>query len=327
MNLEKILQSKATNAAFVTFYSGVQWLGAKLGPYYARKLPVEIERNRMVPTWEGHEIPVDIYRPRGPRPERGWPVALMIHGGGWRFFSKDSHALIAAQIAEMGYLTISPEYRLAPRHPFPGGLIDVLSVYDWIHAQAQNLDLDLKNAVVAGESAGASFALAISLLASGVASPQHILDPRFENRKLDWWVPKKALIHCGYHQISGSERYDSKLPAIIKARLRMIQVDYLPQSLSDRGRKHWGLADPLLILEEMAAQGMKITSEFPELMIPVGDRDPVLDDSLRLAQVLEKLGLKPRLEVYPKAPHSFYAMPWHAQYQRCWNDIRDFLKR
>lgn len=327
MNLEKLVQSRLTNAAFVTFYTGAQWVGAKLGPYYARKRPVDIERNRLVPSWEGHDVAVDIYTPRGPRPAAGWPVALMVHGGGWRFFSKDSHALVAAQIAELGYLTISPEYRLAPRHPYPAGLLDVVSVYDWIHAQAQNLNLDLKNVVVAGESAGGSFALAIALLASGVAGPHHLLDPRFENRKLDWSVPKKALLHCGYHQITGIERYDSRLPAIIRARLRMIQVDYLPQSLKEPARPHWGLADPLLILEELAAKDGKIQSEFPELMIPVGDRDPVLDDSVRLARVFEKLGLKPRLEIYPKGPHSFYAMPWHSQYKRCWADIARFLSR
>jgi acetyl esterase/lipase len=327
VNHEKIMQSRLTNGTLVTALSAMEWLGSRLGPYYARKRDVSIELNRPVPTWEGHTVHVDLYTPRTPRPERGWPVALMIHGGGWRFFSKDSHALIAAQIAEMGYLTIAPDYRLSPAHPFPGGLIDVLSVYDWMHAQAQNLNLDLSQVVVAGESAGASFALGISLLASGIASPQHILDPRFENQKLNWSVPKKAILHCGYHQVSNVARYDSKLSALVRARIRMIQRNYLPQSLEDPTRKHWGLADPLLILEELADSGVKITSSFPELFIPVGENDPVVDDSVRLAGVLERLGLKPRLEVYPKAPHSFYAMPWHAQYQRCWSDIGDFLRR
>lgn len=321
-----MLQSKLMNGTIVGFFTASQWLGARIGPYCAKKRNVTIERDRRVQTWEGHEVLVDIYTPRGTRPESGWPIALVTHGGGWRFFSKDSHALVAAQIAEMGYLTVATDYRLAPLHPYPRGLIDVLSVYDWIHAQARNLGGDLKNVAVIGESAGASFSLAICLLASGLASPQHILDERFGNRKLDWSVPKKAIIHCGFHQVSNPLRYHGKISTIVRCRLEMIQRNYLPQSLKDLTRKHWGLADPLLILEELAESGFKITNAFPDIFIPVGEKDPVLEDSVRLAKVFEKLGCQPQFKVYPKAPHSFYAMPWHKEYDRCWNDIGAFLR-
>ena len=303
----------------------MEWFGAKLGPYYARKKNVTLSRNQKVTTWEGHEVAIDLYTPRGPRPAQGWPVAIMIHGGGWRFFSKDSHALVAAQIAEMGFFTIATDYRLAPKYPYPHGLIDVLSVYDWMHTQAQDLHLDLKNIVLAGESAGASFALGISMLASGIATPKDLLHSGFESKKLDWSIPKKVIIHCGYHQVSNVARYDGKISTLVRCRIRMIQKNYLPQSLKGDTRPHWGLADPLCILEDLAEQGIKMTGTFPEVFIPVGERDPVLDDSVRLAKVLERLGQKPKLKIYPGAPHSFYAMPWNNQYANCWKDIEEFL--
>ncbi|MBS1959745.1 MAG: alpha/beta hydrolase [Bdellovibrionales bacterium] len=326
MNLEKILQSKVVNATLVGSLTTLEWLGGKIGPYYAKKRQVQVERDRTVTSWEGVQIPVDIYTPKTPRPAKGWPVCLMIHGGGWRFFSKDSHALIAAQIAELGYLTINTDYRLAPKHPFPNGLIDVLSVYDWIHQHSSTLGIDLDHASVAGESAGASFALAISMLASGVATMKDVPHPQLASRTLNWRVPKKAMIHCGYHQVSNVARYDAKVSTLVRCRIRMIQKNYLPESLVDPSRADWGLADPLCILEKLAASGAKVAGSFPELFIPVGENDPVLEDSVRLHEAGQRLGLKSKIEIYPQAPHSFYAMPWHTQYARCWSDIRNFLK-
>ncbi len=326
MNLQKLSKSSLIHSGIAGFFNTTQWISKQIGPRLARRRPVRIHRNMQISAWDQHPVFFDVYTPVGPQPEQGWPVALMIHGGGWRFFSKDSHALVAATIAEMGYVTVAMDYRLAPQHPFPAGLVDVLSVYDWIHQNPSQLGVNLDQIAITGESAGASFGLAIGMMASGLATLADLEDPRFLGRTLNWKTPKKMMIHCGYYHVSDVTRYDGKLSTLVAERIRMIRKNYLPQSLQGPSKPFWGLADPVVILETRAKSQLDLAKNFPEVFIPVGDRDPVLDDSLRLERALQALGVRAQAKVYGRAPHSFYAMPWHSQYKNCWDDIRVFLK-
>ena len=45
------------------------------------------------------------------------------------------------------------DYRLAPEHPFPAGVDDVVECLAWIYKNGQSLNLDLKRIAVGGLSA------------------------------------------------------------------------------------------------------------------------------------------------------------------------------
>ena len=324
MSFEDLLQTETARSLIASLLGSVEFVADRLGPQIAKKYAVNISKNQEIPTWDQKTTMIDLYTPQTEKPTDGWPIALMIHGGGFRFFSKDSHAQIAAKVAEMGYLTVALNYRLAPKHPYPEGLIDTLSVYDWVQKSAFSLGGNLNNIVLVSESAGANFALDICLLASKTVSAPYLPNhTQIEN----WTIPKKAVLHCGYHQVSGTERYNkTNTPsAFVRSRVRMVQHNYLPESVKNPEHKDWGLADPLVILEGIAKRGEKLNENFSEVFIPVGESDPVSDDSQRLATVFEKLGHHHQFKIYPKAPHAFYAMPWHQEYQNCWNDIGQFL--
>jgi monoterpene epsilon-lactone hydrolase len=51
-----------------------------------------------------------------------------------------------------------PEYRLAPEHPFPAAIDDVLAAWRWL---CTNPDLNAKSIAVAGDSAGGGLAVAL----------------------------------------------------------------------------------------------------------------------------------------------------------------------
>ncbi len=327
--MNKNFQTKLINGTIVGALSSLAWISKYLAPALAsreaRVHGIKIDKNKAIVTWDQKKTLIDTYTPSGSIPEAGWPVALLVHGGGFRFFSKESHALVAVQLAKLGYLIFTCDYRLAPKFPYPQGLTDVLSVYDWINHEMASLRGNPKRVLVVGESAGANFALAVCLLASGVATmPDRIPAP---TSKLDWIVPEKAVLHCGYHQVSGTERFEQNqfLSKIVQSRVQMLQKNYLPESVGYSEAADWGLADPLCVLESLLKSGEAMSGVFPKVFIPVGGSDPVLDDSVRLDRVLQGLRLSSRLKVYPKAPHSFYAMPWNDQYEECWNDIREFL--
>ena len=97
-----------------------------------------------------------------PEPPATQPLGTMLylHGGGYCVGSIDSHRALASRIGLAACCrTLLIDYRLAPEHPFPAALDDACSAYDWL------LDSGVSNErlLVAGDSAGGGLALALLL--------------------------------------------------------------------------------------------------------------------------------------------------------------------
>lgn len=81
-------------------------------------------------------------------------LIVLIHGGGWTFGSPASHARFSRLLArDAGARVLVPDYRLAPEHPAPAAIDDILSVLAEIEEPI----------VLCGDSAGANIALAAAL--------------------------------------------------------------------------------------------------------------------------------------------------------------------
>lgn len=87
-------------------------------------------------------------------------VVLFAHGGSFIFGSNVSHGEMIARIAlASGARVLALEYRLAPEHPYPAGLDDVIAAYRWLLTQGTTAD----RVVFMGDSAGGNLALAALL--------------------------------------------------------------------------------------------------------------------------------------------------------------------
>ena len=109
---------------------------------------------------------MDLYRP----PVAGVvPAVLFIHGGGFRFGTKEmaSAALIKGFLAS-GYAVLSVDYRLSSEARFPAAVQDVFSAMAYIKTHHAQLQIDPENVAVYGESAGASLG---SLLGTAYEDP------------------------------------------------------------------------------------------------------------------------------------------------------------
>ena len=63
--------------------------------------------------------------------EQNAPIFVLVHGGGFAFGSAWTHrAFASALVVEMECEIWIPEYRLAPEHPFPASLEDVMKILD-----------------------------------------------------------------------------------------------------------------------------------------------------------------------------------------------------
>lgn len=117
-------------------------------------------------------LPVRVYAPAAPAPGAGRPALLSIHGGGFAIGSIEmEHAFATVVARDLGVVVVTPEYRLAPEHPFPAGLDDCFATLVWIHEQADTLGIDRARVGVGGQSAGGGLAAAVALLARDRGGP------------------------------------------------------------------------------------------------------------------------------------------------------------
>jgi len=189
---------------------------------------------------------------------------------------------------------------------------------------AERFGGDLTRISMIGESSGAGFVASLSLYLNGLASfPSGITLPPIPSAR-----PRAAVLHCGYFEVVDIGRFDDDRRCHRVARTRMAQIrkNYLP-NFPHGNAAEWALANPLPTLRELGSTNSKLPGGFPEFFIPVGETDPVIGDSERLAEAMAKLGQPDRLRVYPGVGHAFYASPSGTQAKRCWEEIAAFLSR
>ncbi len=105
--------------------------------------------------------PVRLYRPAGVVQPA---VLVFAHGGGWVVGGLESHDAVARVLCRRaGLAVVAVDYRLAPEHPYPQPLEDVLSAVRWVAGAADELRLDAGRLAVGGDSAGGNLAAAAAL--------------------------------------------------------------------------------------------------------------------------------------------------------------------
>jgi acetyl esterase/lipase len=102
---------------------------------------------------DGSSLGADVYR--GPSSDQA-PLVVAIHGGSWASGDETQLPDLYGWLAARGYVVVAITYRLAPAHPFPAALDDVLAAIAW----ARGLPgVDATRTVLFGRSAGGHLAL------------------------------------------------------------------------------------------------------------------------------------------------------------------------
>ncbi|TNF30954.1 MAG: alpha/beta hydrolase [Deltaproteobacteria bacterium] len=258
----------------------------------------------------GRDDLLDVYRPTAPGPH---PTVVYVHGGGFRILSKETHWGMALAFAAKGYTVFVPNYRLAPRAPYPAALQDASEALVWIVRHAAEYGGDPERLVLAGESAGANLATGLTLSAcyerpEPWARAVFDLAPRIH----------AVLPACGLLQVSDTDRLGQR--GFVNDRLRQVSSDYLA------GRDasvSLDLADVVCTLERGEAPARPL----PPFFIVAGGKDPVTPDSHRLNAALEALGVDTAVVEYPGGVHAFHAFLWTRQARAAWRDQHAFLDR
>ncbi len=231
--------------------------------------------------WEPMDVggvPARVYRPAAPTAGH----LVWAHGGSWIRGSVEGWHEPCADLARLsGCTLISVEYRLAPRHPHPAALNDVLAVLDWAAEQGGAV-------VVGGDSAGATIAAsaALTLRDRGVALAAQLLA----------YPPLDPLCRAAsYDRGSFPTRSD----------LRFAWEAYRGPAQGERIAAYatpWEVAD--------------LAGAAPAVLA-VGELDPVLDDVRTYAGRLAAAGVGTELRVFTDTAHGAFLGPG-PNTLRCW---------
>ena len=112
-----------------------------------------------IPYGEDPRQRLDVYSPREALLR---PVVIFWYGGSWSKGNKANYRFVAAALAERGFVTVIPDYRLYPAVRFPAFCEDGAHALAWVEAHAQEFGGDPQRIVLMGHSAGAHMAAFIA---------------------------------------------------------------------------------------------------------------------------------------------------------------------
>src|SRR5829696_7667281 len=92
------------------------------------------------------------------RGEGPFPAVVCLHGGGWTGGTRKQMAQTIDVLARRGFVAVSPDYRLAPKHRFPACVEDCKAAVRWLRANAGQYRIDPKRIGVVGLAAGGHLA-------------------------------------------------------------------------------------------------------------------------------------------------------------------------
>lgn len=97
------------------------------------------------------ELLADVHRPSS---GEAAPAVVIVHGGSWARGTRGRMERVARAVAAHGFVAVNVEYRLAPEHPYPEPLQDVLAAVAWVRGNAARLGVDPRRIALWGYSAG-----------------------------------------------------------------------------------------------------------------------------------------------------------------------------
>jgi acetyl esterase/lipase len=159
---------------------------------------VRVERDITFRSVEGTKQRLDVYNPTVKvgstmaLPERGLPVIVFIHGGGWRSGDKSRGEHMLPRLAEAGFLCFSINYRLTRVYSHPAQIEDCKSALAWVHSNAELYKGDPQRIAVMGESAGGHLAALLGT-AQGVYETGDNGEDYGVRAVCDWYGPVSFL--------------------------------------------------------------------------------------------------------------------------------------
>jgi epsilon-lactone hydrolase len=236
-------------------------------------------------------------------PHNGLPastdrVVLYLHGGAYCLGSPELYRGLAGALARTaGATVVLPDYRLAPEHPYPAALDDVVEAWDWL---TRSRGIDATRIAVAGDSSGAGLAAALCLRLRDEQRPTPAC--------LAAISPWTDLAATGGSLID-NEASDVWIP---------------PRLIGPVARAYAGdrpLDDPLVSPLYGDLRGL------PPTLVHVGTDEVLLDDATRFVTKARAHGVDASLGRFEGLWHVFHAFPGFPESRAAVQELGAFVRR
>ena len=227
------------------------------------------------------------------------PTLMYVHGGGFVGCSPRTHRAITSAFALQGWRVFAPDYRLAPEHPFPAPLDDVIAAWGALRT-LHDADSPGQRLVLAGESAGGNLALALMLVLRDAGEP----------------LPDAVALFSPATDLTGGS------PSIEGNGER--DAMFHGPSLANLGNAYLGAGGD--------ATNPRVSPLFgdlhglPPLLFHVAAEEALRDDGLRFAEKARAAGVHVETSVWPVVPHAWQLLAKLPEARRSITRASEFLK-
>ena len=178
----------------------------------------------------GNASTFDVYTPRAFRGRQNRQVrtVILVHGGAWQMGDRIDLEEKAVQLAKLGLVVVSVNYRLATEAPWPAQRNDVNAAIKYVRENARKFNVDNKRTVLLGSSAGGQIAAAVATFGSGKKRFRGLVtlsgllnpllmaqkDPEFQNAVIPDLLLRCLPLECPrrYASATAAEQLDRRDP-------------------------------------------------------------------------------------------------------------------
>jgi monoterpene epsilon-lactone hydrolase len=197
---------------------------------------------------------------------------IYFHGGGYFTGSAKAHRPITAFFAKRGFDVFVPEYRLAPESPYPAAVDDAEAVWDALISSGR------MEVAVAGDSAGGGLALALMIRLGAGSKP----------------LPFAAALFSPWTDLCLTGES-------LHANARREALFYF-HNVKTAAEWYLNGADPRA--PEISPLYGDL-SGLPPMLIEVGERELLRDDSIRFARRARAHGVEATVNLWPGVFHAW----------------------
>ena len=212
--------------------------------------------------------------------ENAKAIILFLHGGGFLKFKNFFHENYLRELCiRLNIPLLGIDYAYAPEHPYPEGLSDCFQMYMWVinHCE-EELGFKPEKIIIAGDSSGGNFVLALTLLIISMNE--------YENKNIrmpDFLFPIYPCCHTGIKNMNltlAASFEDLMLDIKALHFINRAYRGYYPNDLDP-------FINPLVITDN-------ILKKLPPTRFMTATHDPLRDDTIRLIRRISKM---PELDV------------------------------
>jgi acetyl esterase/lipase len=256
------------------------------------KPAVDVQKDIVYGKGGEEDLLLDLAVPRGLN--QPTPAIVWIHGGAWRGGHKGEFEKPIIESAEKGYVAVSINYRLVPKHVFPAQIEDCKCAVRWLRANAERLHVDPKRIGVVGGSAGAHLAMMLGAMGSE------------DGLEGDGGSAGQSSRVAAVVSYAGPTNLASEFPIASKKLVADFLVGYTETAVGARA------ASPITY----------VTKDDPPMFLVQGTKDPLVphDQAYQMVEALTKAGVPARVELLVGQGHG-----WPKEHARVMRETYEFL--